>query len=141
VPGRAWLIDVLTDLRDGTSSILEHEYLVAVERAHGLPKATRQRREKTAQGWVFRDVDYESFGVVVELDGRLDHLEAGQRARDLDRDLELALSDRTGVRLGWSQVFQTPCSTAESIGRLLRTRGWTGSVRACGPACSVREVG
>jgi hypothetical protein len=141
VPGRAWLIDVLIDIRDGTSSILEHEYLVGVERAHGLPRAARQQREKTAGGWVYRDVDYERYGIVVELDGRLDHLQGDQRARDLERDLELALGNRTGIRLGWSQVFHTPCSTADAVGQLLRSRGWTGALRACGPACSIREVG
>ncbi|WP_236735227.1 type IV toxin-antitoxin system AbiEi family antitoxin domain-containing protein [Mycolicibacterium peregrinum] len=39
---RRWLRAVLVDIADGTCSVLEHGYLVRVERAHGLPKATRQ---------------------------------------------------------------------------------------------------
>jgi hypothetical protein len=39
VPRRAWLESVLTDIADGTCSVLEHSYLARVERAHGLPRA------------------------------------------------------------------------------------------------------
>ena len=132
---------VLADLQDGTSSILEHGYLSRVERPHGLPKATRQLREQTDSGLIYRDVVYEELGLDVELDGRLDHLDPSDRARDLARDLSSAVQGRAAVRLGWSQVFATPCRTAESIGRLLNSRGWTGRITPCGPGCEIRQTG
>ena len=141
VRDRATVLAVLTDVRDGTSSVLEHGFLANVERAHALPAATRQSRDRTRSGVVFRDVEYEELGVVVELDGRLDHADVTERSRDLRRDLELAASGRLGIRLGWSQVFESPCATAEAVGQLLASRGWQGYVQACSDSCSVRSAG
>lgn len=45
VPRRDFLRDVLTDLDQGTCSVLEHGYLTLVERPHGLPTADRQLRD------------------------------------------------------------------------------------------------
>ena len=39
---RDWLRSVLSDVADGTCSVLEHGYLDLVERPHGLPGGTRQ---------------------------------------------------------------------------------------------------
>lgn len=136
VPDRAELVAILRDVRDGTASVLEHGYLVNVERAHGLPTAARQVRE-TAAATVYRDVGYVDFGLVIELDGRLDHLDGAARSSDLDRDLELTRSGRLGVRLGWGQVFDTPCATAEKIAHILVQRGWTGRPTRCGPDCAL----
>lgn len=78
VPRRRWLMSLLEDIRDGTASVLEHGYLVQVERAHGLPVGTRQKAaavDLPTQRTVYRDVDYEAFALLVELDGRLDECE------------------------------------------------------------------
>ena len=135
---RALLTAVVHDLAEGACSALEHGYLTRVERAHGLPRAARQVRA-SARGPVYRDVEYGALGLVVELDGRLFHDSAAARDRDLDRDLEAALSGRQTVRLGWGQVFGRPCDTAVRIGRLLQLRGWTGSPRSCAH-CTVRSI-
>lgn len=50
LPRRRWLRAVLLDLADGTCSVLEHGYLVRVERPHGLPTATRQKRSTSSLG-------------------------------------------------------------------------------------------
>lgn len=135
VPRRRWLLAVLSDLADGTQSVLEHGYLHRVERAHGLPHAQRQLEETTPQGRVRRDVRYAPYDVDVELDGRLWHDDPAQRDRDLDRDLDSATVGRMTVRLGWGQVFARPCRTARALARVLQARGWTGSPTRC-PRCA-----
>lgn len=135
LPRRQWLTAVLSDIAGGTCSVLEHGYLVGVERAHGLPRAARQVSERSGGHRVSRDAVYEECGLVVELDGRLFHDSADQRNRDLDRDLDAAVAGRFTVRVGWGQVFDRPCATAVRIGALLRARGWTGTVTPCGPEC------
>jgi hypothetical protein len=135
VRDRMWIRRVLTDLSEGTCSVLEHGYVTRVERAHGLPHGLRQVGRVTAQGLVLRDVSYEAFGLDVEQDGRLFHDSAGQRDRDLDRDLEAAVSGASTVRLGWGQAFDRPCLTSDRLARLLRRGGWRDGPRPCGPPC------
>ena len=132
---RDFLHRVLADIRDGTCSVLEHGYLTEVERAHGLPRPERQA--PTTVGWPgFRDVEYPSLGVAIELDGRLGHDGSAARDRDLERDLDAIVgAGRVTVRLGWGQVFDRPCSTAAKVGRLLQRQGWAGRTGSC-PRCS-----
>ncbi len=134
---RRWLTEVLRDVAEGTCSVLEHGYLVHVERAHGLPRPARQPSESSDRGPVYRDVSYRRYGLLVELDGRLFHDTADQRDRDLDRDLDAAVGGRSTIRLGWGQVYGRPCRTAGAIGRLLQTRGWDGSPVPCGAGCDL----
>lgn len=130
---RDFLTAVLRDVDEGACSVLEHGYLTRVERVHCLPTARRQLRDST-RGPLYRDVVYEEFGQVVELDGRLGHTSVRSRHADLQRDLEAAV-DRLGtVRLGWGQVFSTACTTAVHVGRLLQARGWQGTPVPC-PSC------
>lgn len=135
VPRRAWLMAVLDDVAEGTSSVLEHRYLRDVERAHGLPRARRQLRALAAGTVTYRDADVAGL-VVVELDGRLFHDSASARDRDMERDLDTSLDGRTTVRLGWGQVVGRPCSTAGKIGALLTMLGWTGVIVPCRPGCT-----
>jgi hypothetical protein len=131
---RAWLSAVLTDLAAGTTSVLEHGYRTRIEQAHDLPRAERQVRATGSNGIVYRDVEYAG-GLVIELDGRIVHNTVSQRDADFERDLDAALDGRTTARLSWGQVFDRPCSTASTIARLLRQRGWTGTPRACTEGC------
>jgi hypothetical protein len=130
---RDWLESVLADVAVGACSVLEHGYLTKVERAHGLPVARRQVRDRLHRGVVYRDVDYD-LGVVVELDGRLGHDSTGGRDADFDRDLETASVDRSTVRISYGQVFMRPCWTAAQVARLLHAHGWAGEPRRC-PSC------
>jgi hypothetical protein len=138
---RAWvrrrelMSGVLADISAGTCSVLEHSYLARVERPHGLPRPKRQARPVGQQ--VLRDIDFDEYALVIELDGRLFHDTAWARDADLERDLDARLLDgRETVRLGWGQVFDRPCATAAKVGMLLQHRGWTGSPRRCPcPAC------
>lgn len=133
VARRGFLGAVLRDIAEGTGSVLEHGYLTRVERAHGLPRGVRQAKSSARSA--YRDVLYEAFAQLVELDGRAFHDSATQRDADLDRDLDAALDGLASVRLGWGQVFGRPCHTAERIAVLLRRRGWTGQLRTC-PQCA-----
>ena len=136
IPRRDFMEGVLTDVQDGTCSVLEHGYLSLVEKPHALPTGRRQVRDST-RGPVLRDVVYVPFDQVVELDGRMFHDTAAQRDADLDRDLDAALSGQSTVRLGWGQVYGRPCATAVRVGALLTARGWAGQLTAC-PRCPDR---
>ncbi len=131
---RPLLSGVLADLDAGACSALEHGYLTRVERAHGLPTASRQVKA-SLRGTVYRDVEYDDLRLVVELDGRLFHDNAAARDLDLDRDLDAAATGRLTVRLGWGQVFDRSCRTAYALGAIAQRRGWTGHVHAC-PDCT-----
>lgn len=136
VAKRDWLTSVLTDIAEGTCSVLEHGYLTRVERPHGLPRPERQERSVTASAVVYRDADYGQ--LLVELDGRLYHDSATARDQDYERDLDAAVDGRDSVRLSWGQVYGRECSTAGKIGTLLQKRGWTGEAHLCGPTCRLR---
>lgn len=133
IPRRRFLVDVLDDLGSGACSVLEQAYLTRVERAHGLPRGLRQRAAWSA-GRIYRDVDYDEYGLVVELDGRTFHDTARSRDRDLDRDLDTVVEGRLTIRLGWGQVFGRGCQTAVRVGLLLQQRGWAGTATPC-PSC------
>lgn len=132
---RQLLLALLDDLEAGTCSVLEHGYLTRVERAHGLPEGRWQKPRAGAHGAEYRDVEYEEFGLVVELDGRAGHVTWVAQGRDSDRDLDDHADGRAPVRLRWAQVYGTPCRTTERLGRILAGRGWTGRPRSCGPGC------
>lgn len=134
LPRRRLLRSVLDDVASGSYSALERRFLVHVERPHGLPTGSRQRRVRPGRTVHYRDVEYVGLGTVVELDGRLGHEGTRDRWLDLDRDLSSLLAGDLTVRLGWGQVLQ-PCRTAVSLGRLLVAQGWPGRLRTCGPGC------
>ncbi len=108
---------MLDDLGSGACSVLEREYLNGVERAHGLPSADRQSRERTEAGVVYRDAEYVPWDVIVEMDGSAFHTGAAHEA-DLGRDLlSAASSDRITVRLGWRLSCGTRASRRDTWAR------------------------
>ncbi|WP_084100859.1 type IV toxin-antitoxin system AbiEi family antitoxin domain-containing protein [Nocardioides luteus] len=135
---RAWIATIIDDLESGTHSVLEHGYLTKVERAHGLPQSDRQVPRISPSGSQFRDVEYEAYGLVVELDGALGHDTWRDQARDADRALDdLAATGAVTARLRWHQVYDSPCRTALSLVRILRSRGWAGRPVACSDSCPI----
>ena len=134
MPRRALVQAVLTDIENGTCSILEHRYLTHVERRHALPTPIRQA--PTAFGRKgFRDLDYPEWQTVVELDGWRFHDDAAARDRDLERDLDAAIGEqRLSLRLSFGQVVGRPCSTARKIATALAANGWPGPFVRC-PNC------
>ncbi len=135
VRGRAFLTAVLEDLDSGACSVLERAYL-DLERRHGLPVVgRRQTRVVTGRRVTYRDVDHRDFGVVVELDGRAFHDSPTARDRDLERDLDTAVtSGLVTVRLGYGQVLGRGCATMTKVAALLAQGGWPGPFSPC-PQC------
>jgi len=136
---RALLRRILADVASGAYSVLEREYLLRVERPHGLPTGARQRRVRFGRSSAYRDVDYLQHATIVELDGRLGHEAATDRWSDLERDIDSAVAGSLTVRLGWGQVLD-PCRVAAAVHRVLLTRGWTGRPRGCSPACPMSRI-
>lgn len=130
---RSLLRQVLCDVSQGAHSALERRFLVAVERAHELPTATRQAHARTKHR---SDAYYEDFGLVVELDSKLHHRGSASFV-DMSRDNDHALVGIVTLRFGWAHVTgSNDCSTAEVIAAALSSRGWTGPGRTC-PHCEL----
>lgn len=137
---RHWLRAILADIAEGTCSVLEQSYLDRVERAHGLPPATRQARSTSSVGVCYRDNEYDR-RLIVELDGRLFHDSASARSKDVERDLDAAVDGRSTVRLTYYQVFDHPCRTAGKIAHIMRQHGITVDGHPCGPGCGYTRLG
>ncbi len=131
---RAALAAALNDVQDGAQSLLENRHLNRVERAHGLPRAKRQARIVRGRRRQYRDALYEDFGVCVELDGQAAH-PASARWRDIHRDNANAPDGIITLRYSWADINERPCEVAAEIAAVLRSRGWTGRPRHCGPTC------
>jgi hypothetical protein len=136
-PHRRLLEKLLADVSEGLESPLELHYLRDVERAHGLPRGSRQRHRG---GLRHRsDVGYDEFGLLVELDGRLGH-EGSGRFRDMRRDNDFVLRALTTLRYGWPDVVDRPCEVAFQVATVLTSRGWTGSFDRCRRCARVPDL-
>lgn len=131
------LAAVIADVATGAHSYLEVQYLRRVERPHGLPTGTRQRRVAGGRTSSYRDVEYLQYGVITELDGRLGHESERGRAYDKDRDNRAAGACEVTLRFGYRQVMDAPCETAGLVADTLDRRGWRGAVRRCAPDCRI----
>ncbi len=132
---RSMILGMIDDVELGANSVLERGYLQLVERAHGLPRARRQRVSQATGKRTDQDVRYEEYGVIVEPDGRAFHDSPEARDVDARRDLaERAVSDALTLRVTYGLVFNDACRTARWIGQILQRRGWQGEIRSC-PRC------
>jgi hypothetical protein len=48
------------------------------------------------------------------------------------------LTESLVLRYGWVDVHDRPCQTALQFGAVAVERGWTGSLRRCGPSCGAQ---
>lgn len=126
---RRLMIELLAEVSQGATTPLEVSSVRRVFRPHGLPKPELQMR--VGPGLV--DIGYRRFHLVIELDGRLGHVEEG-KFRDRRRDNRHAELDARTLRFGWEEVVGEPCAVARQIGRMLRRQGWTGEMALC-PRC------
>jgi Transcriptional regulator, AbiEi antitoxin len=133
---RTELMAALADVTDGVHSLLERRYVTGVERAHGLPPATRQVRRGHGSRSTYIDNIYEEYDVCVEVDGTAAH-PADERWRDIRRDNVNTSRGSGTLRFGWPDVTQHRCRSAMLVADTLRRRGWRGTPRPCGPACPV----
>lgn len=131
LPGRGLIREMVADAGAGATSNLEHRALRQVFRAHGLPPAQWQHR--TASHDRIADVAFVQYGVLVELDGRVGHVEEGA-FRDMRRDNDHTLDGWVTLRFGWADVAANPCAVAAQIARVLTARGWRDDLAVC-PLC------
>lgn len=134
---RELLVDALGDVADGVESVLEYRYVRRVERPHGLPRARRQRITVIGGRRRRTDNEYEPFGVVVELDGRIGH-EGDGVFRDRTRDNDTTIGGKVTLRFGWADVDAQACEVAQDVAGLLWSRGWRGNLKRCGAGCTLR---
>ena len=125
---RRLLVEMLADVDLGAESPLELRYLRDVERPHGLPRGARQRSSLDRPA--LRDVLYEAYAFIVELDGRKGH-EGEGRFRDMRRDNAALLARLSTVRYGFGDVAGSPCEVAWEVAQLLAMRGWPGPFTRC----------
>ncbi len=129
------LEEVITMAASGTHSPLEFRYDLDVERAHALPSARKQVPFVKPDGTRgFRDRCYDRYGLIVELDGKQYHDD--RRDHDRHRDNAAAATVGATLRYGWDDVTRGRCETAAQVHAALRQRGYTGTLRPCGPACA-----
>ncbi|MBO1751266.1 type IV toxin-antitoxin system AbiEi family antitoxin domain-containing protein [Actinotalea sp. BY-33] len=135
---RRLVLEILEDVEGGAESALERRYRRDVERRHRLPRSRRQVQHRLGDGRRIRaDAVYESLGVRVELDGELAH-PGGRTDQDTWRDNAVLLErGEVTLRYRWRHIRVTPCSTAAQVVAALRSRGWRGTPRPCGPDCLV----
>jgi len=125
---------MITDVASGAQSPLELRHLRRVERAHGLPAGRRQQRI-AGNRVIWVDEDYDEYNVRIELDGRIGHVDEGA-FRDRRRDNRATVDGRVTLRYGHADVFGDPCGVAAEQAYVLRTCGWHGTLRRCGPGCT-----
>ena len=132
-PQRGLLLEILTDIGQGSESAAEVRYVRDVERRHGLPHGRRQAPTGTGGR---TDIEYEEYGLLVEIDGRVGHAAWANRQKDGRRDRTALVRGRVTVRCFWPDLVPTACALAVDVGTIMGSRGWTGQVRACGPTCA-----
>ena len=136
-PHRTLLNTLLTDVAEGAESALELAYLRTIERPHGLPPGNRQSSRPELP--YLRDVTYDRYAVLVELDGRKWH-DGASAFRDMNRDNLHALLDEITLRFGWLDVTVRPCSVAFQVYLMLSRRGYAEPFDRCGACLGVPEV-
>jgi hypothetical protein len=135
---RRLIESVCADVTAGFMSPLEALYDAKVVRAHGLPRGAGQAPARSPHSaTTYRDILYEEFGVIVELDGRLGHEAESEVFRDHARDNAATLTGAATLRFGWVGVVGHACPIAAQVATLLHLRGWTGQPQPCGPGCAV----
>ena len=133
---RTELTFALADVAEGVLSPLEYRYVRNVERAHGLPAAKRQVLITCGGQRRYLDNLYQEFGLGVELDGRAYH-PPEDRWKDIGRDNALGADGILILRYGWPEVSDRACTVAIQVADTAAKRGWSGTLRSCGPACPV----
>jgi len=131
---RRELDEIITAAAGGAHSVLEYRHDRDVQRAHGLPPARKQvpfRKPDGTRGYL--DRYYPEYRLIIELDGRQYHPDR-RRTQDQVRDNANAVTGAT-LRYGWDDVTRKACETALQEAEALRSRGWTGTLKPCSPAC------
>ena len=132
VPRRSLLLRAVELASNGAHSAAEERYQRRA-RAHGLPDGHCQHRIVLG-GAYYRDVRYDKHPgrpVVLELDGRLGHLDVDSWRRDMLRDSLQVASGDVVLRLPALLVFRQSAIPIGLVGLALRREGWEGQLKRC----------
>ena len=135
---RAELSEVLSADFAGVHSLLEYRYVKWVEVPHGLPRGRRQAPAMRDGRREYRDVLYDEYSLIVELDGRAAH-PGDARWNDIRRDNAAAASGRMTLRYGWEDLRLHSCAVADQVYRAL-SRSAPVPARPCSPTCPVTRT-
>jgi len=133
---RAAITSVLNPDLSGINSALEFRYVHDVERPHRLPRSKRQVPARLDGRSAYRDVLYDEYGLIVELDGKVAHPDDA-RWLDIARDNAAAASGQITLRYGFIDLARRPCLVAVQVADVLQLRGWSGKPRRCSAECRI----
>lgn len=134
---RGLLHELVAEVAAGSESPLEHRFHRDVVRAHDLPASARQVWAEIRGLRLRADAVFGEYATRAELDGALAH-PGGTTDADVWRDNEVRV-DRSHVtlRYRWSHLAVRPCDCTVQLVGALRSGGWQGTARRCGPLCPV----
>jgi hypothetical protein len=135
---RSEIAQVLTPEYAGIHSMLEYRYVRRVESPHGLPAGRRQVRVSDDGRTRYRDVLYDDYKLIVELDGKIAH-PGDARWNDIRRDNAAAAGGFGTLRYGWQDLDLRACIVADELYRAMRTAGPV-TARPCCPLCPVART-
>ncbi|MBC7373613.1 MAG: hypothetical protein H7323_06445 [Frankiales bacterium] len=121
-PRRRLLLQLVEDVADGVHSLNELDVCRALRR-RGLPEPTRQILVRLPTGRFYLDLEWDQWGVHLEIDG-LQHEDADAQLHDVLRDLDVATTGRTTIRLPILAFRLDEQAVLDRLEALLRSRGW-----------------
>lgn len=124
---RKLIRETIADIAGGSQALSELDFTRQVVRAFGLPQPTRQAARRDARGrrrWT--DVTWDSYWIVVEIDGAQHAEDPLQRWDDMERDIDLGLDGYRTLRFPAWLVRINPELVARKITAALRQAGYSG---------------
>jgi very-short-patch-repair endonuclease len=124
---RKLIRETIGDIAGGSQALSELDFTRQVIRAFRLPEPSRQTARRDAKGrrrWT--DVAWDSYQIVVEIDGAQHTEDPRQRWDDMERDIDLTLDGCQTLRFPAWLVRANPEYVAGKILEALRRAGYTG---------------
>ncbi len=121
-PRRSLITAVISDLVTGAESLGELDFAGLCRRA-GLPEPTRQRVVRRPGGRYYLDVEWEQWGVAVEIDGAA-HRDAETWVEDAWRQNEVVITGRVVLRFPQVTIRVDPDRVMAQTRSALIRRGW-----------------
>jgi hypothetical protein len=120
---RKLILLVLADIEGGAHSLAEIDF-ASLCRSAGLPEPSRQTIRTDAAGRRrYLDVEWDEFGLVVEIDGML-HMKLSQWMDDSFRGNDVSLGDRVLLRFPALALRLEPDRVLAQVRRGLVNAGW-----------------
>lgn len=120
---RSIIVESILDAAGGIQSLPERDFR-EICRLLRLPKPSRQRPVRGKDGRYYLDVDWDEFGVSVEIHG-IPHLEVAQWDADLDRANEVVIGDKRLLIFSSFGVRHRSDRVGDQVQRMLVSAGWT----------------